>query len=188
MDTEIFDPWRRAVKESTEAWVRAMGQAAKPPQPPLPDFTEFWRPLLAQGMELWQKAAAEGGLTPEFMQQWKALMDQWIETWSKVLGQAMATDEFAQALGRYLDQWLAAQAPLRKGMEQYTDTALRTLGLPSRQQVVGLASQVVGLEERIEGLEDRLDELRKLLLDVARAVADHEAAAERRATQPREGP
>ena len=48
-------------------------------------------------------------------------------------------------------------------MEQYTDQALRTLGLPSRGQVVGIAAQVVALEERIEGLEDRLDEIRRLL-------------------------
>jgi hypothetical protein len=72
----------------------------------------------------------------------------------------MGTEGFAQALGRDLDQSLAAQGPLKKGMEQYTDQALRTLGLPSRSQVVALASQLVSLEERIEGLEDRLDEIR----------------------------
>lgn len=90
-------------------------------------------------------------------------MDQWIEACSKALGQAMATEGFAQALGRYLDQTLAAQGPLKQGMDQYTDQALRTLGIPSRSQVVGLASQIVGLEERIEGIEERLDELRDLL-------------------------
>jgi hypothetical protein len=75
----------------------------------------------------------------------------------------MGTEGFAQALGRYLDQTLAAQGPARKAMEQYTDQALRTLGLPSRSQVVAVASQLVALEERIEGLEDRLDEIRRLL-------------------------
>jgi hypothetical protein len=80
----------------------------------------------------------------------------------------MGTEAFAQALGRYLDQTLAAQGPLKKGMEQYTDQALRTLGLPSRAQVVGLASQLVSLEERIEGLEDRLDEIRRLLAGAGR--------------------
>jgi uncharacterized protein (DUF2336 family) len=114
-------------------------------------------------MDLWQQAAAQGGVSPEFARQWKAAMDQWIEAWSKALGQVMATEGFAQALGRHLDQTLAAQAPLRKGMEQYTDQALRTLGLPSRSQIVALASQLVALEERIEGLEDRLDAIRTLL-------------------------
>jgi hypothetical protein len=105
-------------------------------------------------------------------------MDQWIEVWSKVLGQAMGTDEFAQALGRYLDQMLGAQAPLKKGMEQYTDQALRTLGLPSRAQVVGVASQLVALEERVEGLEERLDEIRRLLAQAAPAAPPREKAGE----------
>jgi hypothetical protein len=103
-------------------------------------------------------------------------MDHWIETWSQVMGQAMASEGFAQGLGRYLDQYLAVQGPLKKGLEQYNDAALRTLGLPSRGQVVGIASQVVGLEERIEKLEDRLDELKGLLVTALKAVTDHEAA------------
>ena len=178
---EAFDLWRRSLEEGTQAWLRALGPAAAQPPPTAPpfDFTQFWRPLLVQGMDLWQKAAAQGSLSPEFMQQWKSVLDQSIEAWSKALGQAMATEEFAQALGRYLDQSLAAQAPFKKGLEQYTDMALKTLGLPSRGQVVSLASQVVGLEERIEGLEDRLDELKMLLRDVIRALA--------RTGQPKEG-
>ena len=161
---DAFEIWKKALDEGTQAWVRAMGQASAPQAPPsAPDFSQFWRPILGQGMEIWQKAAAQGGVSPEFAQQWKAFLDQWIEAWSKALGQAMGTEGFAQALGRYLDQTLAAQGPMRKGMEQYTDQALRTLGLPSRSQVVALASQLVSLEERIEGLEDRLDEIRGLL-------------------------
>jgi hypothetical protein len=113
-------------------------------------------------------------------------MDQWIETWSQAMGQAMATEGFAQALGRYLDQWLAVQAPLKKGLEQQNDLALRALGLPSRGQMVGVASQLVGLEERVEKLEDRLDELKTLLKDTLRAVVDHEDAAQRRAARPKE--
>ncbi|MGH7321262.1 MAG: hypothetical protein ACRELA_16765 [Candidatus Rokuibacteriota bacterium] len=190
---ELLDLWRKGLEEGTQAWLRAMGQGGAPQAPlGLPpaafDFTQLWRPLLSQGMEVWQKAAAQGALTPEFMQQWKNFMNQWIETWSKTLEQAMGTDAFAQALGRQLDQWMAVQAPLRKGLEQQSDAALRTLGLPSRGQVVSLASQVVALEERIEGIEDRLAELKTLLKDVLRAVTEHEEAAQRRAASPGEGP
>ncbi len=182
---DAFELWRKSLEEGTQAWLRALGQATPPPTPPPFDFSQFWRPILTQGMEIWQRAAAQqGAVSPEFAQQWKSFLDQWIEAWSKALGQAMATEGFAQALGRYLDQTLAAQAPLKKGLEQYTDAALRTLGLPSRAQVVSLASQVVGLEERIEGLEDRLDALRTLLEGVAQAVSGEGADAPRRAKEP----
>jgi len=165
---DALNIWKKTLEDGTQAWVRGLGQmqGAHAPSGAL-DFSHFWRPILGQGMDMWQKAAAQGGVSPEFAQQWKAFLDQWIEVWSKVLGQAMGTEGFAQALGRYLDQALSAQAPLKKGMEQYTDQALRTLGLPSRAQVVGVAAQLVALEERIEGLEDRLDELRRLLAQAA---------------------
>ncbi len=186
---ELFDLWRKSLEEGTQAWLKAMGQAGMPREtPPIPDFTQFWRPLLTQGMEVWQKAATQGKVSPEFMQQWKSFMDQWIETWSKALGQAMATEGFAQALSRYLDQWLSVQGPLKKGLEQYNDAALRALGLPSRGQVVGVASQLVALEERIEQLEDRLGELRGLVRETLKAVVDHEDAAQRRAVRPKETP
>ncbi len=173
---DALDLWRKSMEEATQAWLRAIGQNPTP-SPPAFDFSQLWRPIVTQGMEVWQKAAAQGSLDPEFMTQWKSFIDQWIEAWSKALGQAMATEGFAQALGRYLDQSLAAQAPLKKGLDQYTDMALKTLGLPSRGQVVSVASQIVALEERIEGIEDRLDELKTLLKDVARARGPHEEAA-----------
>ena len=183
---ELFDLWRRSVEEGAQAWARAIGQATPATPPPL-DVGQLWRPLLAQGMEAWQKAAAQGKVSPEFMQQWKTFMDQWIEAWSQAFGQAMSTEGFAQALGRYLDQYLAVQGPARKSLDQYNDAALKTLGLPSRGQVVGVAAQVVGLEERVERVEDRLDELKRLLEATLRAVNDHEEAARRRAARPGEG-
>ena len=185
---DAFEVWKKALEDGTHAWVRAMDQASSPRAPSgMPDFSQFWRPILGQGMDLWQKAAAQGGVSPEFAQQWKAFMDQWIEVWSQALGQAMSTEGFAQALGRYMDQFLAVQGPVKKAMDQYNDAALKTLGLPSRGQVVGVAAQVVSLEERIERLEDRLDELKALVTSTLRAVTDHEEAAQRRAARPKEG-
>ncbi len=185
---ELFDLWRRSLEEGTQAWLKAMGPVSPASTTTAPfDFSQFWRPLLTQGMDVWQKAAAQGKVSPEYMQQWKAFMDQWIEIWSQALGQAMATDGFAQALGRYMDQFLSVQGPVKKSIEQYNDMALKTLGLPSRGQVVNVAAQVVSLEERIEQVEDRLDELKTLIKDTLRAVTDHEEAAQRRAAPPREG-
>ena len=184
---ELFDLWRRSLEEGTQAWLKTLSQAGIPPTPPATppfDFTQFWRPLMTQGMDVWQKAAAQGKVSPEFMQQWKTFMDQWIEVWSQALGQAMATEGFAQALGRYLDQFLTVSGPMKKTIEQYNDVALKTLGLPSRGQVVGVAAQVVSLEEQIERLEDRLDELKALLEKTLRAVQDHEEAARERAAKP----
>src|SRR5262245_17240791 len=133
---ELFDLWRRSLEEGTQAWLKAMGPATQAAPGPLPfDFNQFWKPLLTQGMDVWQQAAAQGKVSPEFMQQWKAFMDQWIEIWSRALSQAMASEGFAQALGRYMDQYLSIQGPAKKAMEQYNDVALKTLGMAARGQV-----------------------------------------------------
>ena len=182
---DAFDLWKKSLEEGTQAWLSALGQsvpdpgaAARSTSPPPVDFSQFWRPILSQGMELWQRAAqAQGAVSPDFAQQWKGFLDQWIDVWSKTLAQAMGTEAFAQALGRYLDQTLSVQAPVRKVVEEQTDAAVRALGLPSRSQVVSLASQVVGLEERIEGIEDRLDEIRSLLRELPRALAAEPAGS-----------
>jgi len=197
---DAFEAWKRTLEEGTQAWLRALGQsggagpgsgAAQASQPagsasgaattPPIDFSQFWRPILSQGMELWQRAAgAQGAVDPAFARQWKGFLDQWIEAWSKGLAQAMGTEAFAQALGRYLDQTLTLAGPMKKAVDQQTDAGLRALGLPSRSQVVGLATQLVALEERVEGLEDRLDVLKALLTEVRGALAEAPRVAGRR--------
>ncbi|MDR7503146.1 MAG: hypothetical protein QN119_13170 [Armatimonadota bacterium] len=168
----LFDLWKQAIEEGTRTWLRAVTQAgqAAAGTAAAADLAQLWRPLLGQGMEIWERAARQGALTPEFMEQWRALMTRSVELWAQALERVMGTDAFAQALGRHLDQWLTLQAPLRKGLEQYNDAALKALGLPSRSQVVRLAEQVTALEERLEAVEDRLGELRGLVADVLRAV------------------
>jgi hypothetical protein len=98
-----------------------------------------------------------------------------------VLEQAMGTEAFAQALGKYLQQWLTLQAPMKRVADDSTEATLSALGVPSRSQVVGLARQLMDLDDRIEQVEERLDALMRRMDDLFASLADHEAAAARRA-------
>ncbi len=104
---ELFKMWRKQV-EGTEAWTKAVKQAAShgqvPPSPP--DPTQFWQQFVdqasAQAATPWaafQRAAA-GPPNPDMLQQWKKFLDDWIAAWSKALEEAMSTPEFAEALVR----------------------------------------------------------------------------------------
>src|SRR5262249_6093449 len=55
---DAFELWKTSLEEGTQAWLRALGQPSAPQAtaPPPVDFSQFWRPILAQGMDLWQKA------------------------------------------------------------------------------------------------------------------------------------
>ena len=57
-----LDVWKKALEDGTQAWVRSLGQMqGAQASTGAPDFSQFWRPILGQGMDMWQKAAAQGG-------------------------------------------------------------------------------------------------------------------------------
>ena len=161
---QLFDLWKKQAEEGGQAWLKMLGQG----QPVDPQ--SFWRPFMDQGMAAWSKVMTQGTASPDLMTQWKQFLDQWIAAWAKVLEQAMSTETFAQAMGKQLEGFLGAAAPAKKAAEQQVEAALSAFGLPSRNQVVGLAWQLVQLEEKVEGLEDRLDAILKRLNELGAAV------------------
>ncbi len=179
----LFDLWKKQIEEGTQAWARLVGQMGQAGQGTAPDPFQFWRPFMDAGLAAWTKLLTQGPASPELFGQWKQFLDQWIAAWGKVLEQAMGSEAFAQALGKYLDQWLSLQAPVKKVASEATEATLQALGIPSRGQVVGIARQLVDLEDRIEGLEDRLGALMGRMDEFFKSLADHEAAAARRAAE-----
>jgi polyhydroxyalkanoic acid synthase PhaR subunit len=101
----------------------------------------------------------QGASGPDSLAQWKKFMDESIEAWSKVLGQAMETEGFAAAMGKFLEQYLSTVGPMRKALQSSNEEIFRTMNLPSRTQVTGLASQVIALEARLEPLEEQIEKL-----------------------------
>ena len=99
----------------------------------------------------------------EMASQGKAMLDQWIGAWDRLLADTMQTDAFAQAMGKYLDQWLNAQGPVKKAAAEQTENTLQALGVPSRNQVIGIARQLMDLDDRIEDIEHNIAALRAQL-------------------------
>jgi len=165
---QLFDLWKKQAEDAGQAWLKMLGQG----QPADPQ--SFWRPFMDQGMAAWSKVMSQGSTSPDLMAQWKQFLDQWIAAWAKVLEQAMSTETFAQAMGKQLEGFLSAASPTKKAAEQQIESALSALGVPSRSQVIGLASQIIHLEEKVEGLEDRLDAILKRLGELAGTLrAEH---------------
>ena len=161
---QLFDLWRKQAEEAGQAWLKTLGQGQSV------DPQSFWRPFMDQGMAAWSKVMTQGATSPDLMTQWKQFIDQWIAAWAKVLEQAMSTETFAQAMGKQLEGFLNVASPAKKAAEQQVEVALASLGVPSRNQVVGLAGQIVKLEEKVDGLEDRLDAILKRLTELAAHV------------------
>jgi hypothetical protein len=152
------------MEEGTQAWVKMMGQPNQTVDP-----QAFWRPFMDQSMAAWSRVMGQGSPAPDLMAQWKQFIDQWIAAWSKALEQAMGTDTFARAMGKQLEGFLNVAGPVKKAADQQIEVGLAALGVPSRNQVVGLASQLVQLEEKVDRLEDRLDAILKRLHELGSA-------------------
>jgi hypothetical protein len=119
-------------------------------------FFDAWKKQMEEGTQAWAKAVQQGVASPDLLTQWKDFLDQWLAAWDKTLLQVMQTDAFAETVGKRLDQWLSVQAPVRKAAAESMETMLQALGLPSRNQVVGIARQLMELDDRLEDIEARL--------------------------------
>ena len=165
---DVFAAWQRQMAAGTEAWTKAVEQMAQgrqagawpggPGVPPMGDPTAFWRPFLDQQLATWARMQGSGPVSPDVLSLWKKFLDDWIASWSQALEKVMATDAFSAGLGKSLDQMLTAQSAAKETLDKTSKAALDAAGLPSKEQVAGIARQLMDLEDRIEALEDRIIE------------------------------
>ncbi len=172
---ELFDLWKKQMEEGARTWARMTGQIQTA------DPTQFWRPVMDQGMAAWTTLLTQGPVTGDLLTQWKQFLDQWIGAWARVLEQTMGTEAFAQALGGYLERWLSLQAPIKKVAEESTEATLSALGMPSRSQLTGIARQIMDLDDRVERLEELLNTLMMRLDEVLKTKSDAKPTEARRA-------
>lgn len=158
---DLFAQWRKQVEAGTDAWIRTVRQMASQGHvPPPPDPMQFWRQFSNLGPMNAPPFPGAGPVDPEVLAQWKRFLDDWIGAWSRALEKAMGTEAFAEALGKTLDQFLTIQGKARQAAERSGRAAIDAVGLPSREQVVGLSRQMMDLEDRLEALEDKIEDVR----------------------------
>jgi hypothetical protein len=158
---QLADLWKKQLDEGSEVWLRMLGQGR------LTDPQSLWAPLMEQAMGVWSKLTTDGVPSADLLGQWKQFLDLWIAAWSKAFEQAMGTEQFAQIMGKQMETFLAGAGPIKKAVEPQLDAVLTGLGLPSRNQVIGIAAQLVQLEDKVDGLESRLDRVLKQLEDAS---------------------
>jgi hypothetical protein len=98
---------------------------------------------------------------------WRTMRDANLETWAKSMTSMVNTDVFAKAIGLQLDTLLAASAPVQKAVQQYMESYLAQANMPSRGEVVSLATRLTHIEMRLDDLQAQLDDV----LGAIRALA-----------------
>ena len=98
---------------------------------------------------------------------WRSIRDANLDAWAKNLSGLAGTENFAKAIGMQLDGMLATSAPMQKAVHQYMESYLAQVHMPSRSEVVSLASRMTSIELRLDDMQAQLD----AILDAVRALA-----------------
>ncbi|WP_322511260.1 hypothetical protein [Chloroflexus sp.] len=100
---------------------------------------------------------------------WRAWRDASLDAWAKSLTAMVNTETFSQAIGAQLDALLAVSGPIQQAVHQYMERYLAQAQMPSRNEVVSLASRLTNIEFRLDDMQAQLDELTDLVRQLAAA-------------------
>lgn len=81
--------------------------------------------------------------------------DTWLNAANRSFKNAMRTSMFAQVTGRSIDEVM----DMRRLTNEFTETALHDMGLPTDGDIEEVGERLVELERRQHGVEERLDRI-----------------------------
>ena len=159
----LFDVWKDFIHKSSDFW----SNAAAVPQPA--DPAHLWGQFLSMWSDFWMKNFAQTP-SPDMFQTAQKLWSEQLEALAQGFANMMGTEAFATAQSKFLEQSLTWQDKMAKAMNPQIDMALRTLNLPSREQIDRLF-------ERLTAIEDRLDDIDDTTRQIWRRLREKSAAA-----------
>lgn len=98
---------------------------------------------------------------------WRTIRDANLDAWAKGMAALTGTDTFAKAVGMQLDTLLASAAPVKQAVNEYMESYLSQVNMPSRTEVVSLASRMTNIEMRLDDMQAQLDEILSAIQSVA---------------------
>lgn len=93
----------------------------------------------------------------------RQMRDAYLETTAKAMVDVVNTEEYAQVTGAMLGASLEFAEPVRAWMDKVMPPVLAHYGMPSRKEVLSLASRMNNIELRLDDIEATLDEIRLTL-------------------------
>ena len=157
--TGLFDSWKDFIEKSSAFW----SQAAAVPQPP--DPAQLWQQFLSMWSDFWSKAFTTQTTSPDMFQTAQKLWSEQLEKLAQGFANVMGTDAFANMQSKFFEQTLGWQDKAAKAANPQIDMALRTLNLPSREQIDRLFERIIGIEERLDDIENDTRQILRRLRD-----------------------
>jgi hypothetical protein len=92
---------------------------------------------------------------------YRQMRDAYLKSLSPLMTGMVNTEEYAKATGALLSMYLEAMSPARAWMERVMPYVLAFSGLPSRQEVVSLATRMTNIEMQLDDIAATLGEIRQ---------------------------
>jgi len=85
---------------------------------------------------------------------WKDMYEKTEATWSDVIQESMKKEAFSQGLGQTLNNHLQSTEMI----SGITETYLKQLNMPTRDEIANLATLVINVEKKVDDLQDNIEE------------------------------
>mgnify|MGYP000913099512 CR=1 FL=1 len=86
---------------------------------------------------------------------WKNVYEQTETKWNEVIHETMQKEAFSEWMGQVQNAYLQYQ----QALQNTTDTYLKQVNMPTREDIANVASLVINLEEKVENLDQKLENL-----------------------------
>lgn len=85
---------------------------------------------------------------------WKDIYEKTEASWSDVLQESLGKESFSEGMGQTLNSYLQYQEVVSK----MTETYLKQVNMPTRDEISNVASLIINLENKVDDLEDKIDD------------------------------
>jgi hypothetical protein len=138
---------------------------------------QLWTQAMQTWTEAWTAATpatrtqANGAATPaDPFALWRRASDQWLAGWTALLEGTFQTPEAAAASGRLLDTMLNIEKPLRERTAATMEFWLEFFNLPSRGDLIRVATQLNDANARLDELHDQVEDLSDQMAEMKAAL------------------
>ncbi len=167
---QAFELWSKFFQDGTKTWAQAVPAGAPAaPADVMKQFFTTWQ-------ESWLKTLSASP-SPDVFKTAERLWTEQLDSLSESMSKTMSTEAFSTFMSKMLEQQLSWQSHAADMLNPQIDQALRTMNIPSRDQMNRLFERVLGIEERLSEIEDQNRQILKGVTGISKAAVGAPPAA-----------
>jgi polyhydroxyalkanoic acid synthase PhaR subunit len=117
--------------------------------------TESEKPQSLDPFEIWREARDTS------LESWRSLRDSTLASWSKLMIEFVNSEAYSRATAQWLDAYLTVSQPFQQAVEKAMTQVLTGLNMPTRSDVISLATRLTNIEMRLDDLDAKLDDIQR---------------------------